>query len=75
MTERWFARAVPSSRRNGDADNILKAQESLNTAHQDNYRLTESPAGDFEPQTFEEQQQAQTASVSEAQCTQIGQQQ
>ena len=55
---------------NGDADNILKAQESLNTAQQDNYRLTEfrQQADSFEPQTFEEQQQVQTASVvSEAQ--------
>ena len=53
----------------GDADNILKAQESLNTAQQDNYRLTEfrQQADSFEPQTFEEQQQAQAASVSEAQ--------
>ena len=54
----------------GDADNILKAQESLNTAQQDNYRLTEfrQQADSFEPQTFEEQQQqAQTANVSEAQ--------
>ena len=53
----------------GDADNILKAQESLNTAQQDNYRLTEfrQQADSFEPQTFEEQQQPQTANVSEAQ--------
>jgi hypothetical protein len=54
----------------GDADNILKAQESLNTAQQDNYRLTEfrQQAESFEPQTFEEQQQqAQTAAVSDAQ--------
>ena len=53
----------------GDADNILKAQESLNTAQQDNYRLTEfrQQADSFEPQTFEEQQPAQTANVSEAQ--------
>ena len=53
----------------GDADNILKAQESLNTAQQDNYRLTEfrQQADSFEPQTFEEQQQSQTANVSEAQ--------
>ena len=55
---------------NGDADNILKAQESLNTAQQDNYRLTEfrQQADSFEPQKFEEQQQVQTAAtVSEAQ--------
>ena len=53
----------------GDADSILKAQESLNTAQQDNYRLTEfrQQADSFEPQTFEEQQQAQAANVSEAQ--------
>lgn len=53
----------------GDADNILKAQESLNTAQQDNYRLTEfrQQADSFEPQTFEEQQQTQTVNVSEAQ--------
>lgn len=53
----------------GDADSILKAQESLNTAQQDNYRLTEfrQQAESFEPQKFEEQQQAQTANVSEAQ--------
>ena len=53
----------------GDADSILKAQESLNTAQQDNYRLTEfrQQADSFEPQTFEEQQQPQTANVSEAQ--------
>lgn len=53
----------------GDADNILKAQESLNTAQQDNYRLTEfrQQADSFEPQTFEEQQQAQAVNVSEAQ--------
>jgi hypothetical protein len=56
---------------NGDADNILKAQESLNTAQQDNYRLTEfrQQADSFEPQKFEEQQQVQMAAtnVSEAQ--------
>ena len=54
----------------GDADNILKAQESLNTAQQDNYRLTEfrQQADSFEPQKFEEQQQVQAdATVSEAQ--------
>ena len=53
----------------GDADNILKAQESLNTAQQDNYRLTEfrQQADSFEPQTFEEQQQTQAVNVSEAQ--------
>jgi len=53
----------------GDADNILKAQESLNTAQQDNYRLTEfrQQADSFEPQKFEEQQEAQTNDVSEAQ--------
>ena len=54
----------------GDADNILKAQESLNTAQQDNYRLTEfrQQADSFEPQTFEEQQQVQAAAtVSDAQ--------
>ncbi len=55
---------------NGDADNILKAQESLNTAQQDNYRLTEfrQQADSFEPQKFEEQQQVQAAAtVSDAQ--------
>lgn len=54
----------------GDADNILKAQESLNTAQQDNYRLTEfrQQADSFEPQKFEEQQQVQAATtVSDAQ--------
>ena len=54
----------------GDADNILKAQESLNTAQQDNYRLTEfrQQADSFEPQKFEEQQQVQAAAtVSDAQ--------
>jgi hypothetical protein len=53
----------------GDADNILKAQESLNTAQQDNYRLTEfrQQAESFEPQTFEGQQQAQSTVVSDAQ--------
>ena len=53
----------------GDADNILKAQESLNTAQQDNYRLTEfrQQAESFEPQIFEGQPQAQIANVSEAQ--------
>ena len=50
----------------GDADNILKAQESLNTAQQDNYRLTEfrQQADSFEPQKFEEQQEAQTNAVT-----------
>lgn len=54
----------------GDADNILKAQESLNTAQQDNYRLTEfrQQADSFEPQKFEKQQQVQAAAtVSDAQ--------
>lgn len=46
----------------GDADNILKAQEVLNNAQQDNYRLTEfrQQAESFEPQKFEEQQTQQT---------------
>ena len=50
----------------GDANNILKAQESLNTAQQDNYRLTEfrQQADSFEPQKFEEQQEAQTNAVT-----------
>ena len=50
----------------GDADNILKAQESLNTAQQDNYRLTEfrQQADSFEPQKFEEQQESQTNAVT-----------
>ena len=54
----------------GDADNILKAQESLNTAQQDNYRLTEfrQQADSFEPQKFEEQQEPQAdAATLEAQ--------
>ena len=43
----------------GEADAILNAQESLNNAQQDSYRLTEfrQQAEAFEPQTFEEQEQ------------------
>ena len=53
----------------GDADNILRAQETLNNAQQDNYRLTEfrQQAESFEPQRFEEQQQAQTTAITDSQ--------
>ena len=71
MTERLeLARAAyRQAVESGDADNILKAQESLNTAQQDNYRLTEfrQRADSFEPQTFEEQQNKLNCNVSEAQ--------
>lgn len=52
----------------GDPDKILTAQESLNTAQQDNYRLSEfrQQAEDFQPQTFEQEQTQQVApSVSQ----------
>jgi hypothetical protein len=52
----------------GDADNILKAQEVLNNAQQDNYRLTDfkKQAEDFEPRQFEEPQAPATKQVTVA---------